>query len=480
MCASHAQMYVSQPMQGIMVLHLKTYYYDCLFTLCIGSYVVSVPHSHQMRHLHPHHNAARPSGSGPKDTAPSPSPNPSTTTIKCTCSNMEGTTTEPCVLCLLTSLGDDSDGEAEIEDEEATIEYKNRVAAEEEENRWQEALQEAEAGRSFQAKGAALGQEEGDDVLGVDHEGVEEGDSDDAAGRNPAEEPGSFAEYVQAQQDSLEHTYLVSLSDGTCTCPDRTVGGYICKHLFRALALSDHCFKSLPAHVRKAAHLSIDHDAIANDQASSRKIYECSSDDDDFLEDDMEYSSAEEADFSRGACQGAQHAATGVHPAGTPPLSASDEPSTSATTPGSNEEAEHGNEPESCSRKRQLESQMLMDTKNITSAVHNVGLWTVGDMERMALLIRQVRDECNAVAMRRNTDVDMQTADLPQRGRKRRRARHHTSTKVGALGSQATFDANKKARGRPKEGNGTDRLPPIHHGRVDWAKAASAPNIADA
>ena len=88
-------------------------------------------------------------------------------------------------------------------------------------------------------------------VLPVESDG-EEDDGDMDTG---------FQRYLD-QMPLDNSTYVTNISSGTCTCPDRVVVGFVCKHLFRALELAGKGFDSLPKSVREAPHLSIDMDII--------------------------------------------------------------------------------------------------------------------------------------------------------------------------------------------------------------------------
>jgi uncharacterized Zn finger protein len=59
-----------------------------------------------------------------------------------------------------------------------------------------------------------------------------------------------------------EHVHTVDLSTGECTCPDRVMVGFVCKHIFRALQERGLKFTDLPQRVLDAPTLSCDWELI--------------------------------------------------------------------------------------------------------------------------------------------------------------------------------------------------------------------------
>eukprot|EP00959_Pyramimonas_sp_CCMP1952_P044566 931087-Pyramimonas_sp.AAC.1 len=86
-------------------------------------------------------------------------------------------------------------------------------------------------------------------------------DLEDEKGDPEEEYNKHFREYVQ-QLECTKRTHETNIVLGTCTCPDREVVGFVCKHLFRALELSGKDINSLPRHVTEAPHLTLDHEAL--------------------------------------------------------------------------------------------------------------------------------------------------------------------------------------------------------------------------
>ena len=355
----------------------------------------------------------------------------------CTCKDGK-----ECDLCLLMGINDCW----RMDEEEATVDRNERVAAEVEEEQWEDAT-------SGVATSAEAG---GDDVpaVGLDVEDNSELDDEDMHGDARASD--SFAEYLSEHKGSEHHTYLVSVTQGTCTCPDRVVSGYICKHLFKALDLSNQSFTSLPEHVRNAAHLTIDYEVIAADHKAAGANKVCEWSDDDDMEQDWEAHKTFERSSS-------------FDPATT------DLPSTS--TPAATERDKTAELSED--KGMIADKQMLTDLKNITSIVYDGPLKDENAKIRAQQAMSNVLSELIAIAKEQHVEQDMHAADLPQKGKKKRQ-RHGTEQQGSNAPSSSTMDAaaeysQKKSRGRPQEN--ASALP--SYASVDWAKLMKSGNIKD-
>jgi hypothetical protein len=134
------------------------------------------------------------------------------------------------------------EGEEQTEEEKQTEEEEREKAHEKE---WED--EEADVMEDED--------EEAHTVLPLDSDGEDDNDT----------EGGSFEEFLNTM-DENNRTYITNIVDGTCSCPDRVMVGFICKHLFRAVHEAGKDISCLPKSILEAPHLSIDHEALGMDK----------------------------------------------------------------------------------------------------------------------------------------------------------------------------------------------------------------------
>ena len=117
--------------------------------------------------------------------------------------------------------------------------------------------------------------EEAHTVLPVDSDGEDDNDTDG----------GSFEGFLKTLGEN-ERTYITNIVDGTCSCPDRVMVGFICKHLFRAVHEAGKEISCLPKTILEAPHLCIDYEALRMDTDVMPDLILPNSDDE--FEDDVE------------------------------------------------------------------------------------------------------------------------------------------------------------------------------------------------
>mmetsp|Transcript_30804 Transcript_30804/g.51813 ORF Transcript_30804/g.51813 Transcript_30804/m.51813 type:complete len:152 (-) Transcript_30804:66-521(-) len=90
--------------------------------------------------------------------------------------------------------------------------------------------------------------------------GSEEGATPPTTASSPEEE--AYKAWLQDCVRERKHVYTVDLSTGDCTCPDRVMVGFVCKHIFRALQERGKGFADLPKGVLDTPTLSCDWEVI--------------------------------------------------------------------------------------------------------------------------------------------------------------------------------------------------------------------------
>jgi len=112
-------------------------------------------------------------------------------------------------------------------------------------------------------------------VLPLDSDGEDDNDTDGE----------SFEEFLKTLGEK-ERTNITNIVDGTCSCPDRVMVGFICKHLFRAVHEAGKEISYLPKTILEAPHLCIDYEALRMDTDVMPDLILPNSDDE--IEDDVE------------------------------------------------------------------------------------------------------------------------------------------------------------------------------------------------
>jgi hypothetical protein len=90
--------------------------------------------------------------------------------------------------------------------------------------------------------------------------GSEERATPPTTASSPEEE--AYKAWLQHCVRKRKHVYSVDLSTGDCTCPDRVMVGFVCKHIFRALQERGKGFADLPKGALDTPTLSCDWDLI--------------------------------------------------------------------------------------------------------------------------------------------------------------------------------------------------------------------------
>mgnify|MGYP006908574857 FL=1 len=148
-------------------------------------------------------------------------------------------------------------GPVELE-RKALEEEKDILEGEEEEQRWEEL--HAEIAKEAESHVA------------------QEKDGDDEELKANVEDTTEFRRFKDQHWKAGTHVYDTCVTQGTCTCPDREVAGYVCKHLFCALMEMDGKFTDLPSHLVNAPHLSIDVDVVEQNQYAMEGVTSCNDD----------------------------------------------------------------------------------------------------------------------------------------------------------------------------------------------------------
>ena len=106
-----------------------------------------------------------------------------------------------------------------------------------------------------------------------DSDGEEENHTTTEGETHTTTDTAEFREYLRTLNESKK-SYETNIISGTCTCPDRVVVGFICKHLFRSLQESGKDMSALPKSVTEAPHLTVDHEVLKMDRNVMQDVVE--------------------------------------------------------------------------------------------------------------------------------------------------------------------------------------------------------------
>lgn len=149
--------------------------------------------------------------------------------------------------------------EAELELERKAMEEEKEIQEEEEEEqRWEELHAEI-----------AMDEEKV-------HKECAKDEDDEATNDGQREVSPEFEHFKNTMWADGRHLYAACVADGTCTCPDRLIAGFVCKHLFRALLELKLLFTDLPKSMVDAPHLSIDHFCVKQHEYAMEGVTGCS------------------------------------------------------------------------------------------------------------------------------------------------------------------------------------------------------------
>ena len=297
--------------------------------------------------------------------------------------------------------------------------------------------------KEWEKEEADLEEGEEHNVLPMDSDGEEDS----------CETDESFEGYLR-KMDRDHSYYLTNIVLGTCSCPDRVVVGFICKHLFRALQNAGKDINSLPKSVTEAPHISVDREILRRDRNVMEDVVQSCSDDED---------------------EEANHWHTGLGVGGQEdfgPCEAEPTNQTATPTPAANPPQVGTREAESA-----LNS-FLGHMKLMTSLAHK-GTLPGEAILKYEKVARSLRDE-----MVGSDKIAIDGAsDFAQVGNRRNRkvgtehgisCDHTLKRKIKSSENEESNFKKVKGKGRPKKDNSA--LPKYAKGGVNWGQISRMPS----
>lgn len=301
----------------------------------------------------------------------------------------------------------------------------------------EEACMEA---KEWEREEADLKEGEEHTVLPVESDGEEDGCDMDTGFQN-------FLDNLPEEH----RTYLTNIRMGTCSCPDRVVVGFVCKHLFCALQHAGKDISALPKTVTEAPHLCVDLEIIQRDRCVMEgvvheSVEEQNLGDDGYMDSERDIGDSagvEEHNETRNACN-----------------------PDDARVPSSDEKSN------SQVGTREAESalnRLLGHLKTLTALAHK-GTLTNEQVVEFEEGARTLRDKMVG-SEKKGIDSEI---DFSQVGKERKRK---VQTEVGC-GADQTLQRRKpnefeKQRGRGRPPQKKDTLPRTGNGDVSWQDIAN-------